>query len=265
MLGNLADFDPAAHALPGVQLIGIDAWILLRAEELVRRCLDWYREYAFHKVYRAVYEFAITDLSAVYFDVSKDRLYTTGPASQARRSGQTALHRLNVALVRLLAPILSFTCEEVWTHTQSPGKLASIHLDVFPKPEELSEGITPEQRRQAGDWDSLVPVRDQVLKALDAAREDKVIGSSLEAAVILAAPRELSDLLERLSGELPGLFIVSQVELKNTSPDTLEVSVERARGDKCERCWKYTSDVGSDPDFPTVCASCAKVLREYFK
>jgi isoleucyl-tRNA synthetase len=265
MLGNVGDFDPATHSVPGGQLLGIDAWILLRAEELVGRCVDWYREYDFYKVYRAVYEFAITDLSAMYFDVSKDRLYTAGPSSQARRSGQTTLHRLTVALARLLAPILSFTCEEVYMHMQNAGKLASVHVDVFPKPEELSEGITAEHRAQAADWDRLVPVRDQVLKALDTAREDKIIGSSLEAAVTLAAPSELGPLLERLASELPSLFIVSQVELKNTHPATLEVSVERARGDKCERCWKYTTDVGSDSDFPTVCASCAEILREYFK
>jgi isoleucyl-tRNA synthetase len=162
----------------------------------------------------------------------------------------------------LLAPILSFTCEEVWTHAKSPG--GSVHLDLFPKPEELSEGITAEQQKQAADWDRLVPVRDQVLKALDTAREDKVIGSSLEASVILAAPRELGQLLEKFSDELASLFIVSQVELKNTHPDTLEVKVERARGDKCERCWKFTTDVGNDADFPTTCAACAKVLREYF-
>jgi isoleucyl-tRNA synthetase len=265
MLGNVGDFDPATQAIAGADLESFDAWILLRAEELVEKCLGWYNEYAFHKVYRAVYEFAGNDLSAVYFDVSKDKLYTSGPSSHTRRSGQTALHRLNTALTRLLAPILSFTCEETWKHTKlPPGAADSVHMDLFPSPEDLSGGITAGQRAQAKEWDRLVELREPVLKALDAARADKVIGSALEAAVILEAGGEFFALLEKFAAELPGLFIVSQVELKRLDEDTLSVRVERARGDKCERCWKFKTDVGSDADWPTVCASCAQILREYF-
>ena len=265
MLGNLGDFNPATAAIPAAELSGFDAWILLRAEDLVTKCLDYYREYAFHKVYRAIYEFSTTDLSAVYFDVSKDKLYTSGPTSHARRSGQTALYRLNLAITRLLAPILSYTCEEVWLHTKHlPGAQPSVHMDLFPKPEDLSEGITAAQRRLASDWDRLVEIRPQVLKALDTAREDKVIGSSLEAAVALEVSGDVRSLLEKYAADLPGVFIVSQVSLVDGGTDTLGVRVERARGDKCERCWKYTMDVGSDAGLPTVCASCAKTLREYF-
>ena len=265
MLGNLSDFNPVIEGVPGAQLGGIEAWILLRAEDLVSRCVGWYEEYAFHKVYRAVYDFATTDLSALYFDVSKDRLYTAGPSSQTRRGVQTALHRIHLALVRLLAPILSFTCEEAWRHTTfGTQEWESVHMAYFPKPGELSEAITDEQRNEASGWDRLVPVRDQVLKALDTAREDKLIGASLEAAVTLRAKGELYSLLERFAGDLPTWFIVSQVELQPGSSDTLEINVERAGGDKCERCWKYTLDVGSSEDFPTVCGSCAAVLREFF-
>jgi isoleucyl-tRNA synthetase len=258
-------FNQATDSVSGEKLLGFDAWILLKAEDLVRKCLDWYRDYAFHKVYRAVYEFASTDLSAVYFDVSKDRLYTSGPTSQARRSGQTALYRLNLALARLLSPILSFTCEEVWLHTpRAKGETSSVHTNLFPKPEDLSLGITAEQRAQAADWDLLVPVRNQVLKALDAARDEKIIGSSLEAAVTLRTGGDLLALLEKLAADLPGFFIVSQVSLLPSNTDTLEVDVERASGDKCERCWKYTNDVGSDKELASVCASCAKIVREFF-
>jgi isoleucyl-tRNA synthetase len=269
MLGNVADFEASRDAIAGSDLAGIDSWILLRAEDLVRRCLDWYREYAFHKVYRAVSDFAITDLSAVYFDILKDRLYTEGPSSPQRRSAQTALDRLNAALACLLAPILSFTCDEVWAHTRAERKTAhvhgeSIHLELFPLPEQLSSGISVEQRRRAADWDSLIATRDQVLKALDSAREDKVIGSALEAAVTLEAPADLYGLFETYANEMADLFIVSRVELKRGTSDTLEVRVERARGDKCERCWKYRTDVGSDEDFATVCARCAGVLRKFF-
>jgi isoleucyl-tRNA synthetase len=264
MLSNLADFDPSRDAAPGDRLMGIDTWILLRGEELVRQCLAWYDQYAFHKVYRAIYDFAITDLSAVYFDVSKDRLYTHAPASHSRRSCQTALSRLNLALVRLLAPILSFTCEEIWRHTKFvSGMPESIHIDYFPTPEMLSEEITSEQRELAAYWNQLVPVREQVLKALDSAREEKVIGSSLEAAVRLDAGEDLYPLLAKLVSELPTWFIVSQVEVARSSTGKLAVLVDRARGDKCERCWKYTMDVGSNEDFPTVCAGCAAALSEF--
>jgi isoleucyl-tRNA synthetase len=263
MLGNLSGFDAERNAVDGADLQDVDAWILLRAEELIRRCRTWYDEYAFHKVYRAVYDFATTDLSAIYFDVSKDRLYTSGQFSLTRRSGQTALHRINRALVRLLAPMLSFTCEEAWQHMRTGADAASVHMAYFPEPEELTAGITTVQRERAAEWERLVPVREQVLKALDAAREDRVIGSSLEAAVVLQAGADLYPLLERFEPELPGWFIVSHVHLEPGRNEGLEIRVERARGDKCERCWKYKTDVGSNDDFPTVCASCASVLPEF--
>jgi isoleucyl-tRNA synthetase len=261
MLGNLGPFDPASEGVAGNALLGIDAWILTRAEDLVARCLEFYKEYAFHKVYRAVYDFAATDLSAVYFDVAKDRLYTAGPNSVARRSSQTALYRMNSALVRLLAPLISFTCEEVWKHMKAGTEdMESVHIASFPAAAALTDGLSPELRARAADWDKLVPVRDQVLKALDTARDDKIIGSSLEAGVSLSAGGELQPLLERHASELPGWFIVSQVELESQPGEGLTVSVDRARGDKCERCWKFTTDVGANPEFPTVCAACAAVL-----
>jgi isoleucyl-tRNA synthetase len=264
MLGNLHNFHPEKDAVPGRQLAGFDSWILTRAEDLVKRCLEFYADYAYHKVYRAIYDFAITDLSHVYFDVLKDRLYTSGPGSPARRSAQTALHRLNLALTRLLAPVLSFTCQEVWEHSSlDAGAQPNVHLDLFPAPEDLTDGITADQRMAAADWDQLTEMREKVLKSLDVAREDKIIGSSLEAAVDLYADGKILDLLTRYQDELPGLFIVSSVQSSSGSSE-FRISVDRARGEKCERCWKYTLDVGSDQVYPTVCASCAKTLREYF-
>ena len=260
MLGNLHDFHPATDAVAGEELLSLDAWILTRAEQLTAQCLAWYAEYAFHKVYRAIYDFVSTDLSAVYFNVLKDRLYTTGRASHGRRSGQTALHRLNSALVRLLAPILSYTCEEVWSHMNAPEP--SIHLADFPQASELTAGLTEVQRDDASDWTALLPIRDQVMKALDTARQDKMIGSSLEAAVQLTASGDEAALLKRYADWLPAWFIVSQVELAN-GPGPLHIAVDRARGDKCERCWKYKADVGSHEEFPTVCADCAGVLPEF--
>ena len=258
-LGNVHDFDPAADAVPGGELLEIDQWILLRAEDLVARCRDWYDAFEFHKVYHAVYDFATVDLSAVYFDVLKDRLYTSAPRSHARRSAQTALWRLAHALVRLLAPILTFTCEEVWTHMGQPE---SVHMAVFPEPRELSEGIGEEQRKRAENWSRLMEVRGDVLKSLETARNEKLIGAPLEAHVRLAADGDLYPLLERYAAQLPALFIVSEVSLAQAGSGALSVAVERAGGAKCERCWKYTRDVGSNPEFPTVCASCAEAVEE---
>ncbi len=264
MLGNLGDFNPEVEGIAANRLSGIDAWILVRAEELVRRCRAFYEEYAFHKVYRAIYDFAVTDLSALYFEVSKDRLYTGAPASRDRRSAQTALHRIHLALVRLLAPILSFTCEEVWRHTKfGTADCESVHMAYFPKPEDLTRGMQAGERNQAPKWERLVPVRDQVLKALDTAREDKLIGSPLEAAVFLRVSGEMFKLLDELAADLPAWFVVSQVFREPGATENLEIRVERTRGDKCERCWKYKTDVGSNQDFPTVCASCAAILPEF--
>ena len=258
-LGNLSDFDPQRDAISGDQLPEIDQWILLRAEDLVARCLIWYGEFAFHKVYRALYDFATVDLSAVYFDVLKDRLYTAAPKSHIRRSAQTVLYRLLYALVRLCAPILAFTTDEVWRHM---GFAGSVHTALFPEPAELSDGIPGEHRKRADNWDRLMEVRQDVLKSLEVARQSKFIGAPLEARVRLSANGNLYPLLEKYAADLPGLFIVSQVDLAPGDGDAVEVKVERAAGAKCERCWKYTTDVGSDPAFPTICASCAKSVEE---
>jgi isoleucyl-tRNA synthetase len=256
VLGNLDGFDASRDIVPGEELQEIDQWILLRAEDLVRRCRVHYDDFQFHKVYRAVYDFATVDLSNVYFDVLKDRLYTSAPKSKARRSAQTALYRLGHSLARLLAPVLTFTAEEVWPFL---GETGSIHTAHFPSPEELSIGIDGRQRETTGNWDKLMGVRDEVLKALETARQEKVIGAPLEARIRLSVNPELKPLVEKYLAELPGLFIVSKVALEDGDA---RVIVERATGQKCERCWKYTGDVGSVSAFPTVCASCASILDE---
>ena len=261
MLGNLHDFNPAIDQVPPEQLTTIDAWMLIEGEELVQRCVSFYDELAFHKVYRAVYDFTITRISALFVDVSKDRLYTAAPDAQVRRSAQTAMHRILNALVRLLAPVLAFTCEEVWGYMKAAGPgTTSIHAGLFPKPEELTQGISASQRARAADWTKLLGIREQVLKILDTAREEKVIGSSLEAAVALTVGGEAYQLLERNRSDLPMWFIVSQVDLRPGTDDSASIQVDRASGDKCERCWKYTDDVGRDSRVTTVCQPCASVL-----
>jgi isoleucyl-tRNA synthetase len=264
-LGNLNDFDPVADAIAPEDILDIDRWILVRAEDLVRKCRGWYDSLEFHKVYRAIYDFATTDLSSVYFDVLKDRLYTAAPRSCARRSGQTALYRVHYALTRLAAPLLAFTTEEVWSYTRKPASPDddapdSVHLALLPEPEELSAGLTEAHRARVRDWDRLMELREPVLKALEDARQNKFIGAPLEARVRLMAPGPDFALLQTHAADLPSLFIVSEVHLEQA--DTLHVLVERAAGTKCERCWKYTQDVGKDSGHPTVCASCAGALRD---
>ncbi len=257
-LGNLSDFDAARDSVPGGELAEIDQWVLLRAGELVAKSRAWFEGYEFHKVYHSLYAFATVDLSSVYFDVLKDRLYTSAPKSKARRSAQTALYRLLDGLVRLVAPIMSFTADEIWTHM---GREGSVHTALFPEPGDLTAGIGDEMRARTGNWDKLLEVRDSVLKSLEAARNSKLIGAPLEAAVHLRANGDLYPLLERYAGELPALFIVSQVALAR-SDGGLDVTVERASGTKCERCWKYTADVGRSQRFPTICGPCAGAVEE---
>jgi isoleucyl-tRNA synthetase len=261
-LGNLSDFDPERDSLAPADMLEIDRWILLRTEDLVAKCRAWYSEFAFHKVYRAVYDFITAELSAVYIDASKDRLYTAAPKAARRRSAQTAFYRVTYALVRLVAPLLAFTTEEVWGYLPKPsGAPESVHLALFPEPDELTAGFSAEQRKRIGDWEKLIAVRDEVNKALEAARQSKFIGKSLEARVRLKAGSELFQLLDKYRSDLPELFISSEVALDSGS-DALSVEIERAAGDKCERCWKYTAEVGKSSEFPTLCDACQEAVRE---
>jgi len=262
-LGNLWDFDPDEDRVPAGELLELDQWILVRAGQLVRDCRAWYQEYAFHRVYHAVYDFATATLSALYFDVLKDRLYTAAPRSRSRRSAQTALDRITQALVRLLAPLMTFTTEEVWGHLAKPaGAPESVHLALFPEPEDLTAGLSEQQRQRVRNWERLAEVREAVLKSLETARQEKLIGAPLEARVHLRANPDLYPLLEAYAADLPGLFIVSQVSLEPLAEGALEVRVDRAAGSKCERCWKYSTAIGAYPQWPTICPPCVEAVTE---
>jgi isoleucyl-tRNA synthetase len=191
--------------------------------------------------------------------VLKDRLYCSAAHGATRRSAQTTLYRLLDALERLLAPVMSFTTEEVWTHMGRPG---SVHTALFPEPGDLTAGLGVASRARFDDWEKLMAPRAEVMKQLEAARNEKRIGAPLEARLVLRASGELATLLERYASELAALFIVSQVEVKRSTEGELNVTVERAAGEKCERCWKYTTDTGVDSRYPTVCGRCAKAVDE---
>jgi isoleucyl-tRNA synthetase len=259
LLGNLHDFDARKDATPADQFQEIDQWILVKAADLVKNCRDWYNNYEFHKVFHNVYAFATVDLSSVYFDVLKDRLYCSAPGWPARRSAQSTLYRLLDALVRLLAPIMSFTTEEVWTHMGRPG---SVHMALFPEPGELTAGFGDWGSVAAAAWGGLMETRGDVMKKLEEARNEKRIGAPLEARLVLTASGEQATLLEKHRLEVAALFSVSSVEVKRKAEGELEVVVERAAGVKCERCWRYTTDTGADSRYPTVCGRCAQAVDE---
>ncbi len=214
----------------------------------------------FHRVYHAINEFCTADLSATYLDLLKDRIYTFAPNDPARRSAQTALWRITEALVRLTAPYLSFTAEEVWTYLPTvKGREPSVHLALFPRLEDLSPAAATDL---LADWAQLLSVRDDVLKSLEEARKEKRIGKALEAKVRLEIPAGLQPLLQKYQSSLKELFNVSQVEFADaTGPDALQVITLPADGTKCARCWNYSTHVGENQQWPTVCERCVAALE----
>ncbi len=266
ILGNLDGFNPAKHVVPFDQLQSIDQYMLRQTVVLSIEVQRWYEQFQFHKIYQRITNFCVVELSAFYFDVLKDRLYTSARKSVARRAAQTAIWHIGEALVRLLAPIASFTCDEVWQYLpKMPGRLESVHLTTFPKPEDILGANVELDAKQAEDWRTLLAVRETVLKSLEEARNQKLIGGNLQAQVLLSAADPVFSVLERFRNELRYVFIVSAVELKKTSGngDTpVTVQVSKAPGTKCERCWNYSTHVGEDKNYPTVCERCSTVLKE---
>ncbi|MFZ0136120.1 MAG: isoleucine--tRNA ligase [Candidatus Sulfotelmatobacter sp.] len=263
ILGNIGDFDPKTDAVSFDKMEALDQYMLRRTAGLAVALKDWYDEFAFHKIYHRVNDFCIVDLSAFYLDVLKDRLYISAPKSKARRSAQTAIWRIGEALVRLLAPIMSFTCEEVWPYLpKATQREESVHLASFPSPREIASDA---DSKSDEEWATLRAVRDEVLKALEEARNNKLIGTGLEAQVTLSAPDPVYSVLARHTGELRYLFIVSAVTLVSgpgNGTGQVHVEVKKADGAKCERCWNYSIHVGEDKAYPTVCERCSAVLKE---
>ncbi len=278
-LGNLFDFDPARDAMPSDQLEEIDRWMLERTADLVKKCRDWYAAYDFHRVYHAIHDFCVVDLSAFYFDVLKDRLYTKAARNHSRRSAQTAIWKISSALVRLAAPILVFTSEEIWKHLPKlAGTPESVHLALFPDANDFRTGL-PAQT--STEWNLLEKIRGEALKALAAARAAKRINSSLEAKINFElitseVNLKLAPLLFAYKDTLPSLFIVSQVgvpefpTIRSVHGDSyrsetipgLALRVIAAHGAKCERCWNYSTHVGENSRYPTVCERCTAALTE---
>ncbi|MEA2570000.1 MAG: isoleucyl-tRNA synthetase [Acidobacteriota bacterium] len=260
LLGNLTDFNPATDAVPFDQLLDIDRWAVARAAEVLERCRKAYDEYEFHIVYHRILDLCTVDVSSVYIDVSKDTMYCDAPASASRRSAQTAMYELLKAITIAIAPILSFTSEEIYEAMPGENKLASVHLADFPR----IEGVTTDMAK----WERIFRVREVVSKVLERARAAKQIGQSLEADITLHGDVTSEALLGGLNVDLAKLFIVSHVDF---APGTTEladfvevegvgkigVSMLPARGRKCGRCWSYRVEVANDLE---LCARCASVV-----
>ena len=272
VLGNLSDFDPARNAIAFDQMEFVDQAMLVRTADLNDEIARWYETRQFNKVYHQANEFCVVDLSAIYFDLLKDRLYTAAPNSRGRRSAQTALWRIGETLVRALAPLMSYTADEIWQMMpQVANRPPSVHLATFWKRDEVLGGAVTKDRAEAvrSEWGQLVAVRESVMLALEPLRRDKVIGSGLEAQVELLASGNLFATLQKHAAGLRELFIVSRVKLtraESANGDSpLDIRVAKADGVKCERCWTYSPEVGKDTDYPTVCERCSAALKEIGK
>ncbi len=269
LLSNLADYDPKRDAPSDDQLSELDRWALMRLHDLIGRVRQGYADCEFHLIIHALNNFCSVDMSAIYLDVLKDRLYTFRTDDPARRAGQRVLHETVLALTTLMAPLLSFTAEEIWDSLPEPQReTPSVHLAVFPQADLRHTNAELEQR-----WDVLLKVRSAVQAELEIKRRDKMIGAPLEAKVILSAVPERYQLLKDYERHLPGLFIVSQVELRPLTPtlslggerestvDTgLTVNVVKADGTKCVRCWNYRPSVGANAAHPELCDRCLDAI-----
>jgi isoleucyl-tRNA synthetase len=263
LLGNLAGFDVARDRVPPGQLLELDRFVLDRLQGLIERCRRAYDAFEFHAVYHALNNFCSVDLSALYLDIVKDRLYCEGATSIERRSGQTALYHLLEGLVRIMAPILSFTAEEIWGYMPADAaRPASVLLADFP-----SVDSALRDPALAAEWETLLAVRSAVTKTLEGLRSGGGIGHSLEADVQLAAAGPVAAVLAAHQGSLAEIFIVSRVTLVPdgtltgpSHPPGVAVAAQRVVGDKCPRCWNYRDDAGRDPRVPALCGRCVDVL-----
>jgi isoleucyl-tRNA synthetase len=259
LLGNLYDFHPEKERVPHLELHEMDRWALHQLQKLIARVREAYERFEFHTVYHSVQNFCAVEMSALYFDILKDRLYTFSSGSRGRKSAQTALDEILKALTCLMAPILPFTAEEVWKYLpQEPGKAESVHLTSFPevKSEYLDDALNER-------WERIWEIRARVTKVLEEARKEKVIGLSLDAQVHLYLPEKVFPFLECYEKDLKSIFIVSSVTL-HLAKDEKEVRAEvsRADGKKCERCWNHDVSVGLHPKHQAICQRCVEAIEE---
>ena len=268
ILGNLFDFNPQTDEILYESMPELDRFALHKLQGLVEKARKAYDDYEYHIIYHSLYNYCTLDLSSFYLDILKDRLYTSPPKSEARRSAQTVMHIILGTLVKLMAPLLPFTAEEIWEHMPDKGQnMPSVHLTQFPDVNSAYKNIDLAQK-----WEQLLVVRGEVTKALEEARSKKLVGHPLDAAVTISAKEELYNVLLPYADDLRFVFIVSKVELVNeekledafVSADVegLFIGIETAPGDKCERCWVHDTSVGANSDNPTICTRCQDALSK---
>ena len=272
LLGNLYDFDEKKDAVPRMEMPEIDRWGLSRAQWLLDEVTRAFEDFEFYRAYRRIYTFCTVDLSSFYLDILKDRLYTAGPSSLERRASQTVFAQTLRLLTLMLAPILSFTAEEVWANIRREDEPASVHLASWPKVDGSARETALEAR-----YERLQRVRSDVARVIEQEREQGHIGNSLEAKIVLyCEDKELFDFLSSFGRNLQTLFIVSSVEVvdlgkqsppveaKRSEMAGLFLGIGKAPGRKCSRCWKYSERVGESVRHPEMCGDCVKVLTTYF-
>jgi isoleucyl-tRNA synthetase len=255
-LSNLYDFDPAKHTVADEKLTGLDRWILGEFAKLEADVLAAYDKYEFHVVYQKISQFIAVELSSIYHDVIKDRMYTDAANSPRRRSTQTALHRIVTSLCQMLSPMLAFTADEAWEYI--PGKSAdSVHKAVW------KVANFARNKAEGESWKNLFMLRELALPELEKARQAKQIGKSLEAKLVVNGSGQL--LLDaRLNlDSLRELLNVSQIELANGGGETVFTTVSKADGQKCERCWHWETDIGKSAEHPTLCGRCVEAVKEF--
>lgn len=255
ILGNINDFD-VNNPVKYEDLQELDKWALMKLNQLIKDCTKAFDEYDFNKAYQALNTFCVVDMSNFYLDIIKDRLYTRKKDSMERRAAQTAMYEILSSLVRIIAPMTSFTAEEIWkhmSHKENENK-ESIMLEYWPETKEEYENKELEEK-----WNKIIKVKEEAAKALEMARAEKIIGHSLNAKVIINADKENYEFLKGKEDLLQEVFIVSGVELNES--EEFSVEVKTADGEKCERCWMYSTTVGEDKENPTICHKCSEALK----
>ncbi|MBU4302288.1 MAG: isoleucine--tRNA ligase [Actinobacteria bacterium] len=266
LIGNISDFDPRTGGVPTEEMEEIDRWMICRIQRLVENVTSLMDRWLFHQAVQALHLFCTVELSSLYLDILKDRLYTFPADSRERRSAQTALLLILEKLTAMIAPVLAHTAEEAMLATPEHLRAEkSVHLLPWPEYDPELVDVQLEEK-----WERLLEVREEVYRALEEARREDVVGTGLEASVRVYAEGTLLELLTGMEEQLPALFIVSQVEVldrtrsdgQEDGPGGVTVVVEKAAGEKCRRCWNYSSTVGSDPEQPDICRRCVATLEE---
>jgi isoleucyl-tRNA synthetase len=272
-LGNLNDFNFSKDRVEYQKMDKLDKWAMMRLHQLIGKVKNAYENYNFYLVYHLIYNFCNVDLSAFYFDVLKDKLYTWAANHPSRRSSQTVMANILVVLLKLIAPILVFTAEEAWLNLKDElREIDSVHLSQMPEVEESYIDVNLEQ-----DWNRLLQLRGEVSKAIEQARNQGIIAGSLEALIRLYLPAEMESLVKDYQNDLPSIFIVSQVKIagnldvpssnnvfNSQEIPSLSILVEPAKGRKCQRCWNWRESVGRDSNYPDICERCLEMLKADF-